>query len=176
MSREVTTGLAQELSKAARQPAVQAVLFDLDDTLFDHQASSRAGLVALRESFPLLASEPFDAFEGRYRIILEEVHLLVLSGELSPAAARARRFGRFLTETFSPSPDDIERAGTAYFTGFHASRRPVEGRPGAAPAPAGARQDRGGHQQRAGRAGREAAAPGAFRAPRFSPPAGPAAA
>jgi putative hydrolase of the HAD superfamily len=75
----------------------------------------------------MLASEPFDAFERRYRIILEEVHLLVLSGELSSAAARVRRFGRFLSETFTPSPADVERAAAAYFAGFHASRQPVTG-------------------------------------------------
>ena len=127
MSTELPGDLVRGLSEAASQPGVRAVLFDLDDTLFDHQASSRAGLAAVRESFPMLASEPFDAFEQRYRILLEEVHLLVLSGELAPAEARVRRFTRFLSETFVPSPDDVQRAAAAYFAGFHASRRPVAG-------------------------------------------------
>src|SRR5215212_5369804 len=127
MSTELPGDLIRGLSKAASQPGVRAVLFDLDDTLFDHQASSRAGLLAVREVFPSLASEPFDAFEQRYRIILEEVHLLVLSGELSPADARSRRFGRFLSETFAPCADDVELAAAAYFAGFRASRRPVAG-------------------------------------------------
>src|SRR6266487_233529 len=106
MSVEVTNGLVRELSRAVSRREVQAVLFDLDDTLFDHQHCSRSGLAALREGFPVLASESFDAFELRYRILLEAVHLLALSGELSPAAARLERFHRFLSATFSSTRED----------------------------------------------------------------------
>jgi len=128
MSAKVTNGLVSELSQAAGRRDVRAILFDLDDTLFDHQYCSRAGLVALREGFPALADEPFDAFELRYRILLEEVHLLALSGALSPAAARLERFHRFLSATLTAATiEDAERAGGLYHTAFRAARRPVAG-------------------------------------------------
>lgn len=106
---------------------VRAVLFDLDDTLFDHQFCSRAGLTALQAGFPSLASEPFDAFELRYRVLLEEVHLRVLSGELSPAEGRAERFLRFLSVASPASLADAARAAELYATAFRASRRPIAG-------------------------------------------------
>lgn len=106
---------------------IRAVLFDLDDTLFDHQFCSRAGLAALQAGFPSLASEPFDAFELRYRVLLEEVHLKVLSGELSPAAARSERFQRFLSVAAPASLADAARAAELYATAFRASRRPITG-------------------------------------------------
>src|SRR4051794_14495225 len=127
MSAKVPNGLIRELSQAAGRRDVRAILFDLDDTLFDHQYCSRAGLVALREGFPALATEPFEAFELRYRILLEEVHLLALSGELSMAAARLERFHRFLSATFPSTIEDAERAGGLYHTAFRAARRPVAG-------------------------------------------------
>jgi putative hydrolase of the HAD superfamily len=127
MRVEDTNGLIRELSEAIDRPGVRAVLFDLDDTLFDHQHCSRAGLLALREGFPALAAEPFEAFEQRYRVLLEEVHLRALSGELSPAAARLERFSRFLSAVMSATQGDAERAGALYQAAFRAARRPVAG-------------------------------------------------
>jgi hypothetical protein len=127
MRAKLTNDVVQELTQIAERRDVRAILFDLDDTLFDHQHCSRAGLVALREGFPTLAAEPFDAFELRYRILLEEVHLLVLSGALTPAAARLNRFHRFLSAAFSATVAEAERAGGLYQAAFRAARRPVAG-------------------------------------------------
>jgi putative hydrolase of the HAD superfamily len=124
---EASNGRGPVPSSAAGRARIRAVLFDLDDTLFDHQFCSRAGLAALQAGFPSLASEPFDAFELRYRILLEEVQLKVLSGELSPAAARAERFQRFLSVASPASIEDAERAAVLYATAFRASRRPIAG-------------------------------------------------
>jgi putative hydrolase of the HAD superfamily len=123
----MTNNLARTVREVAARREVRAVLFDLDDTLFDHQHCSRAGLAALREGFPALASEPFEAFELRYRILLEEVHMRALSGELTPAAARLERFHRFLSAAFASTLEDAERAGGLYHEAFRAARRPVAG-------------------------------------------------
>ena len=125
--RRPATGRHRTYKTATDHPDLRAVLFDLDDTLFDHQASSRAGLTSLREGFPVLAGVPFDAFEQSYRVIMEEIHLLVLSGEITPTVARERRFRRFLSETFPASLEDAQHAAQLYHRGFHASRRPIEG-------------------------------------------------
>src|SRR5262245_57317296 len=127
MTANVTYGPVHGLTRVAERPDVRAILFDLDDTLFDHQHCSRAGLSALRAGFPELAAEPFDAFELRYRILLEEVHLLALSGELTPAAARLERFHRFLSAAFTSTVEDAERASGLYRAAFRAARRPVAG-------------------------------------------------
>ena len=111
---------------SSSRPA-RAVLFDLDDTLFDDQFSSRAGLAVLRSTFPMLASEPFPTFERRYRVILEETHLHVLTGALTPAEARRERFTRFLSESFPASSEDVESAAALYAAAHRASRRPVPG-------------------------------------------------
>jgi 5'-nucleotidase len=127
MSANGTNDLVQDLTRVAERPDVRAILFDLDDTLFDHQYCSRAGLAALREGFPVLAAEPFDAFEVRYRVLLEEVHLLALSGVLTPAAARLERFHRFLSAVFAATLEEAERAGALYHAAFRAARRPIAG-------------------------------------------------
>jgi HAD superfamily hydrolase (TIGR01549 family) len=127
MSANGTNDLVQDLTQVAKRPDVRAILFDLDDTLFDHQYCSRAGLAAVREGFPSLADESFDAFELRYRVLLEEVHLLVLSGVLSPEAARQQRFQRFLSVVFQATLEDADRASGLYRSAFLAARRPIAG-------------------------------------------------
>jgi putative hydrolase of the HAD superfamily len=122
-----SNGHGAEQDAAPGRAAIRAVLFDLDDTLFDNQFCSRAGLAAIQAGFPTLASEPFHVFEQRYRVLLEEVHLKVLSGQLSPAAARAERFQRFLSAASLASIEDAERAAVLYATAFRASRRPIAG-------------------------------------------------
>ena len=128
MSANIPNGLVREITEVAERRDVRAILFDLDDTLFDHQYCSRAGLAALREAFPALAAEPFDAFELRYRTLLEEVHLLALSGKLTMAAARLERFHRFLSATLAAATlEDAERASGLYRAAFRAARRPIAG-------------------------------------------------
>src|SRR5215207_784594 len=127
MSAKLPNDVVQELTQVAERRDVRAILFDLDDTLFDHQYCSRAGLAALREGFPALADEPFAAFELRYRTLLEVGHVLALSGALTPAAARLERFHRFLSAAFTATIADAERAGRLYQEAFRAARRPIAG-------------------------------------------------
>src|SRR5687768_12480791 len=43
--------------------AVKTVLFDLDDTLFDHAYSSRCGLAAVQPNYPCFVQTTLDDFE-----------------------------------------------------------------------------------------------------------------
>ena len=52
-------------------PALQAVLFDLDDTLFDHAHATRSALAALRDVEPSVAAWSLDEFVDRHDVILE---------------------------------------------------------------------------------------------------------
>jgi len=63
--------------------AITAVLFDLDDTLFDHWACTRAALADLRARSPVLGGVPARASRGGHRRLLEELHLEVIGGHMT---------------------------------------------------------------------------------------------
>jgi HAD superfamily hydrolase (TIGR01549 family) len=76
---------------------MRAVLIDLDDTLFDHAFSSRAGLTAVCAEEPMLAALPFERVAADHAEVLELMHLEVLAGRMDLEAARAERFRRLLS-------------------------------------------------------------------------------
>ena len=61
------------------------VLFDLDDTLFDHQYCSRAGLIAVQRTYAGRIDGDIDEVEFVYRTLLEQWHEKVLDGSISIA-------------------------------------------------------------------------------------------
>ena len=63
--------------------ALQLVLFDLDDTLFDHQYSRRCGLLALQATYPPLASIPIETLVAEHERHLVASYDQVLKGTLS---------------------------------------------------------------------------------------------
>ena len=67
----------------------KAVLFDLDDTLFDHQHASACALGELRDRYA--AGIAFEAFAAEHARVLEKYHLRFLNGEFTLDAARAAR-------------------------------------------------------------------------------------
>jgi YjjG family noncanonical pyrimidine nucleotidase len=67
------------------------ILFDLDDTLFDHTHASRAALAHLHETYVREAA--FDTFAAEHARLLEIHHHRFLSGELTMDQARAARMG-----------------------------------------------------------------------------------
>lgn len=71
--------------------SLKAVLFDLDDTLYDHLHSVEQGLVTLREHYPLLCSVALGELERRYCAALERLHTQLLQGELTQQESRTRR-------------------------------------------------------------------------------------
>ncbi len=79
--------------------AVDAVLFDLDDTLFDHRFARRAALRAIREIEPGLAQFSLAYLDQSFERLLTNVHLsLVLTGKITPEESRWLRMTRFLDE------------------------------------------------------------------------------
>ena len=108
--------------------ATTAVLFDLDDTLFDHWACTRAALAELRERFAVLGRVPAAIVEAEHRRLLEELHLQVLAGQLTVDDARVERFRRLLAF----AGDDAAAAAAAdaaaaYRAAYLGHWRPVEG-------------------------------------------------
>jgi len=81
------------LSKTPRS-TVRAVLFDLDDTLFDHRASAAEALRRVHRAHDCFRRAPFDDFERQHALLLEELHPEVVSGRLGMDDARRERFRR----------------------------------------------------------------------------------
>ncbi|MCP4192663.1 MAG: HAD family hydrolase [Planctomycetaceae bacterium] len=84
----------------------QAVLFDLDDTLYDHLHSARQGLISLSRRHLTLRDVPVPVLEERYSQALEKSHLQMLRGDLTQTEARSRRMQEFFGSFQMPLTDD----------------------------------------------------------------------
>lgn len=113
---------------ASLSPPLTTVLFDLDDTLFDHTATSRAALRATTCELPFFATVDFESFYRYYSNLLEELHLRVLAGTCSYAEARRLRFEGLLAR-YQPTagPAAAERLADAYYVQYPRHRQPVPG-------------------------------------------------
>ena len=79
--------------------AVETVLFDLDDTLFDHRHARRAALRTIRSVEPVLGRLSLERMDQEFERLLTEVHVsLVLSGKVTPEESRWIRMNRFLED------------------------------------------------------------------------------
>jgi putative hydrolase of the HAD superfamily len=108
--------------------AITAILFDLDDTLFDHWACTRAALADLVARFPTLGRLPAGEVEAEHRRLLEALHLHVLAGRMTVDDARVERFRRLLAlagDAFQGGA--AEEAAAAYRAAYVGHWRPVEG-------------------------------------------------
>ncbi len=104
----------------------RAVLFDLDDTLFDHRRSARAALANVHGVFA--SSVAFDDFERHHIRFLEEMHVEVTAGRIGLDEARAERFRRmFRALGLDISAEQTWAVAAAYRAGYLKARRPTEG-------------------------------------------------
>src|SRR5215210_5162377 len=107
---------------------IKAVLFDLDDTLFDHQHCARTALEDVRTSHDCFASMAGDALERAHAGILEELHREVMTGGLDLDVARTERFRRLFAVAGVDAPADLaSRAAVTYRQRYLAERRAVSG-------------------------------------------------
>jgi putative hydrolase of the HAD superfamily len=106
----------------------RAVLFDLDDTLFDHEQAARSALSRVHESHTALAGWPFDDFAAAHGRVLETLHLDVLAGTRSIDSAREERFRRLFAEAGADDdPSRVEATAALYRAAYIDARRPVDG-------------------------------------------------
>ena len=107
---------------------MKAVLFDLDDTLFDHQHSYRSGLHALRETFPTLQQRPFDELDQLYNHWLESLHARVLDGSYTLYQARTERFRQIFKHCGATVSDaELEQVIALHHQTYRESQRAIAG-------------------------------------------------
>ena len=103
-----------------------AVLFDLDDTLFDHHRSARAALSEVHARHA--GATDFEAFERHHTRYLEEMHVEVLAGRIGLDAARRERFRRvFLALGLALDEREVDHVASAYRFGYLQARRAIDG-------------------------------------------------
>lgn len=104
----------------------RAVLFDLDDTLFDHRGSSRAALAEVHRRHA--TASDFETFERHHARILEDLHVEVLAGTRSLDDARRERFRRVFAEVgIALSEAESDSVASAYRAGYVPAWRPMPG-------------------------------------------------
>lgn len=111
----------------------KAVLFDLDDTLFDHAFAARRALEGIHGDLPRFADGPFDILEKEYGRLLEEVHLRVLAGEMTLDEARRDRMRTLLSgdgesgDGNLPGDEEVAALASRFRGGYLENRRVAEG-------------------------------------------------
>jgi len=104
----------------------RAVLFDLDDTLFDHHRSARAALAGVHAEFA--SAVAFDDFERHHIRFLEEMHIEVLAGRVPLDDARRERFRRvFAALGLAIDEGTTDAVASAYRDGYMVARRATDG-------------------------------------------------
>jgi HAD superfamily hydrolase (TIGR01509 family) len=107
---------------------MRVVLFDLDDTLFDHQYCCRAGLAAVQQTYVGRIQGSVEAAEATYRTLLETWHTKVLEGLISIDESRLERFRVLLSSEQTVATDEEARAAArCYRAAFDAAYQPVPG-------------------------------------------------
>ncbi len=107
---------------------IRAVLFDLDDTLFDHRGCARDALTAVQQSQTCFQSMPFEALERAHGEFLEELHAEVMLGHVPIDVARIERFRRLLESAGARNEGETaSELATLYRETYRTRRRAVAG-------------------------------------------------
>lgn len=124
MRRSVRTRTARPV------PLPKLVLFDLDDTIFDHTLTCRAALAAVRRAHPFLRRISLDEQLRTYHRLMAGNYGGVLSGRISSHEARRERFLRIAAEAGRPvGRDAADELAQIYRANYQRLRRPVPGAP-----------------------------------------------
>lgn len=107
---------------------IHAVLFDLDDTLFDHRGCASDALGAVQRAHEILQNLPFDALERAHAAFLEQLHGEVMLGRVPLETARIERFRRLLQASgVSADRETATQLASIYRDTYKGRRRAVAG-------------------------------------------------
>ena len=106
---------------------VQGVLFDLDDTLMDHTAASRAAVLEFVAGLPEWPLDEAGTLARWYA--LEDQHFArYMAGEITMLEQRRARIGGFL-ELEDATDDLLDSRFSRFLSGYQANWQPVPGGP-----------------------------------------------
>lgn len=106
----------------------RAVLFDLDDTIFDHSLTCRDALGRVRREFDVFRGPSLDDLRHEYGRLLTDTHRGVMLGHRTSEEARAERFRRLAEWAGHPiRPSAALEVSEAYRAHYQRLRRAVPG-------------------------------------------------
>jgi HAD superfamily hydrolase (TIGR01509 family) len=108
---------------------VRGVLFDLDDTLFDHNYATFCATTALRATEPLFGAWTPEELRRRHSEMLELIHREVVAGRMAIDEARRERFRRLLSDAGGDAAAQGRAVAlaTCYRREYERGWRPVAG-------------------------------------------------
>jgi putative hydrolase of the HAD superfamily len=108
--------------------SIKAVIFDLDDTLFDHRHSVQAGLRMLQQTNQNLQQWPLEDLTNTYTNLIDSLHPQVLQGLVTQEQARIQRMQGLFSRYNQPlSVDEARSSADRYRKAYRAARQPVAG-------------------------------------------------
>lgn len=126
-------GASRRLSKVREAIALKGprgVLFDLDETLFDHKFACERGIEALSARYPVLGNKPIGELERLFWDHLNGQYKEVLAGKIEMKASRLERIALLFKMCGHALPDEELRAAEAlYVEAYGRSFRAVPGAP-----------------------------------------------
>lgn len=109
--------------------SIKAVIFDFDDTLFDHEHSSREGLRAVWKRYSCFQDIDLKSLEAEHSEQLEKIHFnYVLFGKMTIEEARIERFKNlFLNRKVEVDFETANNAADIYRMSYQKHRRCCDG-------------------------------------------------
>jgi HAD superfamily hydrolase (TIGR01509 family) len=109
-------------------PTPLVVLFDLDNTLFDHSYSARRALAVLRRSHPYLRRRTLTDIADEYQRLLDATHVHVMNGKETVQNARTLRIQQLLASSGAQvSREEAEALAGGYRRTYQEHRRAIPG-------------------------------------------------
>ncbi|KAH8912842.1 HAD-like protein [Coniochaeta sp. PMI_546] len=118
---------ARPINSAASSTKV--VLFDLDNTLFDHHHSLRSAISAVQEKYPSLTGYTMKELVAKYNDVLQRAYDQYLAKSITYDETDGLKVRLFLTELGlpEPTPEEITEFRAVYKPAYRASRRATPG-------------------------------------------------
>lgn len=105
----------------------KTILFDLDDTLFDHRHSARTAIAAVARKYSW-NTRSIEELEAEYDRLLSEIHPAVLAGKVTPEQSRRMRYARLFEFCQAPHDDRVIGEALAFAMGMYRdARKAVDG-------------------------------------------------
>ncbi|KAK8081088.1 hypothetical protein PG997_008906 [Apiospora hydei] len=107
----------------------KAIVFNLDNTLFDYQHSLRCAISAVRSRYPELTSKTPDELVAKYDVALQKLYDTYPRNEITYEQADVNKIQTFFTDLglAKPSLEKVEEFRSVYKPAYREARRATPG-------------------------------------------------